>query len=75
MTKRFDARKAAFAAAVAASLAFGGQSALAEERGAGQGRHYYCFETYSVEACQTRCAAEGHQWDTYWRRQCCCVDL
>lgn len=68
-------RNSAFAAAVAASLTYGGGSALAAERGARDAKHYYCFSTTTLYACQTRCAAEGHQWDTYFKPQCCCVDL
>ena len=70
-----DFHKAAFGTAVAAALAFGAGSAVAEERGAREGRHYYCFQEVKLSFCQSRCAAAGHQWDTFIGGQCCCVDL
>ena len=73
MKIRIDARKAVFAGAVATALSYGAGSALAEERGAREGKHYYCIQAASVDACQRRCEGyEYHVMDTFISGTCCC---
>lgn len=76
MKIRIGARKAAFAVPVAAALAYGGGSVLAQERGAREGKHYYCIQATTAEVCQRRCQLNDfHVMDTFISGTCCCRDF
>lgn len=76
MKTRIATRKTAFAAAIAAALTYGAGSALAEERGAREGKHYYCIQATTAEVCQRRCQLNDfHVMDTFISGTCCCRDF